>query len=164
MQPLYESRFAPHVKLCVRATGRRALVVQADVAQEPEVLTMFDAVDAGLGRLTGLVNNAGVVDHTARVDEMSVARLQRMWAVNLTGSFVCPREALRRRSRRHGGPGGAIVTLSSAAVRLGSPTQSNDYSASKRWTARFTLGRASRGWASRREIVGGGRRGFEAGS
>lgn len=126
----------------VRAAGRRALVVQADVAQEPEVLAMFDAVDAGLGRLTGLVNNAGVVDHTARVDEMSVARLQRMWAVNLTGSFVCAREALRRMSRRHGGPGGAIVNLSSAAARLGSPAQYIDYAASKAGIDIFTLGLA----------------------
>jgi NAD(P)-dependent dehydrogenase (short-subunit alcohol dehydrogenase family) len=116
--------------------------VQADVAQESEVLAMFDAVDAGLGRLTGLVNNAGVVDHTARVDEMTVARLQRMWAINLTGSFVCAREALRRMSRRHGGPGGAIVNLSSAAARLGSPAQYIDYAASKAGIDIFTLGLA----------------------
>ena len=126
----------------VRTAGRRALVVQADVAEESEVLAMFAAVDQGLGRLTGLVNNAGVVDHTARVDEMTVARLQRMWAINLTGSFVCAREALRRMSRRHGGPGGAIVNLSSAAARLGSPAQYIDYAASKAGIDIFTLGLA----------------------
>ena len=126
----------------VRAAGRRALVVQADVAEESEVLAMFAAVDQGLGRLTGLVNNAGVVDLPARVDEMSVARLQRMWAINLTGSFVCAREALRRMSRRHGGPGGAIVNLSSAAARLGSPAQYVDYAASKAGIDIFTLGLA----------------------
>jgi NAD(P)-dependent dehydrogenase (short-subunit alcohol dehydrogenase family) len=126
----------------VRAAGRRALVVQADVAQEAEVLAMFAAVDAGLGRLTGLVNNAGVVDMPARVDEMTVERLQRMWAINLTGSFVCTREALRRMSRRHGGSGGAIVNLSSAAARLGSPAQYVDYAASKGAIDTFTLGLA----------------------
>ena len=126
----------------VRAAGRRALVVQADVAEESEVLAMFAAVDQGLGRLTGLVNNAGVVDLPARVDEMSVARLQRMWAINLTGTFVCARAALRRTSRRHGGPGGAIVNLSSAAARLGSPAQYVDYAASKGAVDTFTLGLA----------------------
>jgi len=126
----------------VRAAGRRALVVQADVAEESEVLAMFAAVDAGLGRLTGLVNNAGVVDLPARVEDMSVARLQRMWAINLTGTFVCAREALRRMSRRHGGPGGAIVNLSSAAARLGAPAQYVDYAASKGAVDTFTLGLA----------------------
>ena len=126
----------------VRAAGRRALVVQADVAEESEVLAMFAAVDQGLGRLTGLVNNAGVVDQPARVEEMSVARLQRMWAINLTGTSVCAREALRRMSRRHGGPGGAIVNLSSAAARLGAPSQYVDYAASKGAVDTFTLGLA----------------------
>ena len=126
----------------VRDLGRRALVVQADVADEAQVLAMFEAVDAGLGRLTGLVNNAGVVDMPARVDEMSLQRLQRMWAINITGSFLCAREALKRMSRRHGGPGGAIVNLSSAAARLGSPNQYVDYAASKGAIDTFTLGLA----------------------
>ncbi|MFM7848574.1 MAG: SDR family oxidoreductase [Rubrivivax sp.] len=126
----------------VRALGRRAMVVQADVAEEAQVLAMFAAVDASLGRVTGLVNNAGIVDLPARVDEMSPQRLQRMWAVNITGSFLCAREALKRMSRRHGGPGGAIVNLSSAAARLGSPNQYVDYAASKGAIDTFTLGLA----------------------
>ena len=126
----------------VRALGRRAMVVQADVADEAQVLAMFAAVDASLGRVTGLVNNAGIVDLPARVDEMSLQRLQRMWAVNITGSFLCAREALKRMSRRHGGPGGAIVNLSSAAARLGSPNQYVDYAASKGAIDTFTLGLA----------------------
>ena len=126
----------------VRALGRRAMVVQADVAEEAQVLAMFAAVDASWGRVTGLVNNAGIVDLPARVDEMSLQRLQRMWAVNITGSFLCAREALKRMSRRHGGPGGAIVNLSSAAARLGSPNQYVDYAASKGAIDTFTLGLA----------------------
>jgi NAD(P)-dependent dehydrogenase (short-subunit alcohol dehydrogenase family) len=126
----------------VRALGRRAMVVQADVAEEAQVLAMFAAVDASLGSVTGLVNNAGIVDLPARVDEMSLQRLQRMWAVNITGSFLCAREALKRMSRRHGGPGGAIVNLSSAAARLGSPNQYVDYAASKGAIDTFTLGLA----------------------
>jgi NAD(P)-dependent dehydrogenase (short-subunit alcohol dehydrogenase family) len=126
----------------VRALGRRALVVQADVADEAQVLAMFAAVDAGLGRLTGLVNNAGVVDMPQRVEDMTVARLQRMWAINLTGSFVCAREAVARMSRRHGGHGGAIVNLSSAAARLGAPGQYVDYAASKGAIDSFTIGLA----------------------
>ncbi len=126
----------------VRAAGRRALVLQADVAEEPEVLAMFAAVDREFGRLDGLVNNAGVVDLPARVDEMSVQRLQRMFAVNLTGSFLCAREAVRRMSTRHGGTGGAIVNLSSAAARLGSPAQYVDYAAAKAGIDTFTLGLA----------------------
>ena len=126
----------------VREAGRRAMVVQADVGKEPEVLAMFAAVDQGLGRLTGLVNNAGVVDMPARVDEMSLERLNRMWAINITGSFLCAREALRRMSRRHGGPGGAIVNLSSAAARLGAPGQYVDYAASKGAIDTLTVGLA----------------------
>ena len=126
----------------VRAAGRRALVRQADVAEESEVLAMFAAVDREFGRLDGLVNNAGVVDLPARVDEMSVQRLQRMFAVNLTGSFLCAREAVRRMSTRHGGAGGAIVNLSSAAARLGSPAQYVDYAAAKAGIDTFTLGLA----------------------
>jgi NAD(P)-dependent dehydrogenase (short-subunit alcohol dehydrogenase family) len=126
----------------VRAAGRRAMIVRADVADEPQIRAMFEAVDTTLGRLTGLVNNAGVVDMKARVDEMSLHRLQRMWAINITGSFLCAREALRRMSRRHGGAGGAIVNLSSAAARLGAPGQYVDYATSKGAIDTFTLGLA----------------------
>jgi NAD(P)-dependent dehydrogenase (short-subunit alcohol dehydrogenase family) len=126
----------------VRALGRKALVVQADVADEAAVLALFARVDAELGPLHGLVNNAGVVDMAQRVDEMSVARLQRMFSINLVGSFVCAREAVRRMSTRHGGAGGVIVNLSSAAARLGSPGQYVDYAASKAGIDIFTYGLA----------------------
>ncbi|WP_425257065.1 SDR family oxidoreductase [Rubrivivax sp. RP6-9] len=126
----------------VRAAGRRAIAVQADVADEAQVLRLFATVDAQLGRLRGLVNNAGVVDVAQRVDGMSVARLQRMFAVNVIGSFVCAREAVQRMSTRHGGRGGTIVNLSSAAARLGSPGQYVDYAASKGAIDTFTTGLA----------------------
>jgi NAD(P)-dependent dehydrogenase (short-subunit alcohol dehydrogenase family) len=126
----------------VRAVGRRALVIQADVADEAQVLGMFAAVDKAFGPLRGLVNNAGVVDMPARVDEMSVQRLMRMFAINLTGSFLCAREAVKRMSTRHGGAGGVIVNLSSAAARLGSPGQYVDYAAAKAGIDTFTLGLA----------------------
>ena len=133
---------AERVAAQVRAAGRRALVVQADVAEEAEVLAMFAAVDREFGRLGGRVNNAGVVDMPARVDEMSLQRLQRMFAINLTGSFLCAREAVRRMSTKHSGRGGAIVNLSSAAAKLGSPGQYVDYAASKAGIDLMTLGLA----------------------
>lgn len=124
----------------LRAMGRRALAIQADVADEVAVRTMFNRVDAELGPLSALVNNAGVVDIAQRVDEMSLARWQRMFAINVQGTFLCTREALRRMSTRHGGRGGAIVNLSSAAARLGSPGQYVDYAAAKAAIDTFTLG------------------------
>lgn len=126
----------------IRTRGGTALAVKADVAQEDQVLAMFDKVDAELGRMTGLVNNAGVVDRTARVDEMGFARLRRMFDVNVIGSFLCAREAVRRMSTRHGGSGGAIVNVSSAASRLGSPGQYVDYAAAKGAIDAFTIGLA----------------------
>ena len=100
------------------------------------------SVDTQLGRLTALVNNAGVVDVAARVEEMSVARLKRMFDINVLGSFVCAREAIRRMSTRHGGSGGAIVNVSSAASRLGAPGQYVDYAAAKGAIDAFTIGLA----------------------
>ena len=126
----------------VRGLGRRALALRADVADEAAVLAMFAAVEREFGALQGLVNNAGVVDVAARVDAMSVARWQRMFGVNVIGSMLCAREALRRMSTRHGGGGGAIVNLSSAAARLGSPAQYVDYAAAKAAIDTFTLGLA----------------------
>jgi len=133
---------AQRVAAQVRALGRRALVIQADVADEAQVLAMYAMVDREFGTLGGLVNNAGVVDMPARVDEMSVQRLMRMFAINLTGSFLCAREAVKRMSTRHGGAGGVIVNLSSAAARLGSPGQYVDYAAAKAGIDTFTLGLA----------------------
>ncbi len=126
----------------VQALGRRALVLQADVAQHAKVLAMFAAIDQAWGPLTGLVNNAGVVDVPARVDAMSPERLQRMFAINVMGSIWCAQEAVRRMSTKRGGAGGAIVNLSSAAARLGSPGQYVDYAAAKGAIDTFTLGLA----------------------
>jgi NAD(P)-dependent dehydrogenase (short-subunit alcohol dehydrogenase family) len=133
---------AQSVVQAIQAAGGRALAVQADVADEAQVLAMFKRIDAELPRLVGLVNNAGVIDLGARVDEMSVERLQRMFNVNIIGSFVCAREALRRMSSRHGGVGGAIVNLSSAAARIGAPGMYVDYAASKGAIDTLTLGLA----------------------
>ncbi|MBV8620705.1 MAG: SDR family oxidoreductase [Curvibacter sp.] len=126
----------------IRAEGGQAMAVQADVADEAQVLAMFARVDARFGHLDALVNNAGVVDVSARVDQMEVARLRRMFDINVIGSFLCAREAVRRMSTRHGGRGGAIVNVSSAAARLGSPGQYVDYAAAKGAIDTFTLGLA----------------------
>jgi NAD(P)-dependent dehydrogenase (short-subunit alcohol dehydrogenase family) len=126
----------------IRAEGGKAIAVQADVAEEEQVLALFAAVDAQLGRLTAFVNNAGVIDVTARLDEMSVARLKRMFDINVIGAMVCAREAVRRMSTRHGGSGGAIVNVSSAASRLGAPGQYLDYASAKGAIDSFTLGLA----------------------
>ncbi|WP_428421741.1 SDR family oxidoreductase [Methylibium sp.] len=136
---------------CLRAAGGEAEAFRADVADSTQVQAMFGAVDDhfGAGRLRGLVNNAGVVDIAARVDAMTPERVQRMFAVNVFGSFWCAREALRRMSRVHGGAGGAIVNLSSAATRIGSPGQYVDYAAAKGAIDTFTLGLA-------REVAGEG--------
>ncbi|SFB87278.1 NAD(P)-dependent dehydrogenase, short-chain alcohol dehydrogenase family [Polaromonas sp. OV174] len=126
----------------IRQAGGQAMAVQADVAQESQVLAMFEKIDAKFGRLTALVNNVGVVDRTARVEAITLARLQRMFEVNVFGSFLCAREAIKRMSTRHGGSGGAIVNVSSAAARLGSPGQYVDYAAAKGAIDTFTLGLA----------------------
>ena len=126
----------------IRSSGGTALTVKADVAVEADVLAMFKKVDAKLGRLTALVNNAGVVDMTSRVDAMSLERLQRMFAINVFGSFMCAREAVKRMSTRYEGEGGAIVNVSSAAARLGAPGQYVDYAAAKGAIDTFTVGLA----------------------
>ena len=126
----------------IRAAGGQAMSVQADVADEAQVLRMFSHIDAKFGRLTGLVNNAGVVDVTARVQDMSVARWKRMFDINVIGSMICAREAVRRMSTQHGGEGGSIVNVSSAASRLGSPGQYVDYAAAKGAIDAFTIGLA----------------------
>ena len=126
----------------IRASDGTAITVQADVANEADVLAMFKKVDAKLGRLTALVNNAGVVDMTSRVDAMSLERLQRMFAINVFGSFMCAREAVKRMSTRYEGGGGAIVNVSSAAARLGAPGQYVDYASAKGAIDTFTVGLA----------------------
>ena len=133
---------ADEVVRAIRAAGGTAMAAQADVADEAQVLAMFERIDAKLGPITGLVNNAGVVDVTARLDEQSVARWRRMFDINVIGSLLCAREAVRRMSTRHGGAGGAIVNVGSAAARLGSPGQYVDYAAAKGAIDAFTLGLA----------------------
>jgi len=121
-----------------RETG--ALAIAGDVAAESYVVRMFREIDEKLGRLTVLVNNAGIVDVAARVDEMSAERMQRMFAVNITGSFLCAREAVKRMSKKHGGAGGSIINLSSVAARIGAPAMYVDYAASKAAIDTLTLG------------------------
>jgi NAD(P)-dependent dehydrogenase (short-subunit alcohol dehydrogenase family) len=144
---LRDREAAEQVATQVRALGRRAVVLQADVQNDGEVKALFAALDAAreageVGALRALVNNAGVVDAAARVDEMTPERLQRMFGVNVMGSFFCAREALHRMSTRHGGVGGAIVNVSSVASRLGSPGEYVDYAAAKGAIDSFTLGLA----------------------
>ena len=126
----------------IKAQGGQALALEADVTQEEDVLALFAAIDTAWGRLDALVNNAGIVDVSCRVDAMGVARLKRMFETNVVGSFICAREAVLRMSTRHGGRGGTIVNVSSAAARLGSPGQYVDYAASKGAIDTFTIGLA----------------------
>ncbi|MBL8380920.1 MAG: SDR family oxidoreductase [Burkholderiales bacterium] len=147
---------ARQVVNAITGSGGRALAIQADVADEAQVVAMFARVDDELGPLSVLVNNAGVVDRRARVAEMGAARLRRMFDINVVGSFLCAREALLRMSTRDGagrgagyGQGGCIVNVSSAAARLGSPGQYVDYAAAKAAIDTFTLGLA-------REVAGEG--------
>ncbi|MEP6968792.1 MAG: SDR family NAD(P)-dependent oxidoreductase [Betaproteobacteria bacterium] len=126
----------------IEAAGGSAIAVQADVADEDQILAMYQAIDAQLGPVTALVNNAGVVEVAARVDAMSAARIRRMFDINVLGTFLCTREALKRMSTRHGGKGGSIVNVSSVAARLGGPGQYVDYGASKGAIDTFTIGLA----------------------
>jgi len=118
------------------------LAVQGDVASEADVMRLFRTADEKLGRVHVLVNNAGIVDRGARVETMSAERIQRMFAVNVLGSFLCAREAVKRMSRRNGGPGGAIVNVSSIAAKLGAPGEYVDYAAAKGAIDTFTVGLA----------------------
>ena len=138
----HNSPAADEVVRQIRAQGGQAITVQADVADEAQILALFAQVDAQLGRISALVNNAGVVDAAARLDAMNMARLKRMFDTNVLGSMVCAREAVLRMSTRHGGNGGSIVNVSSAAARIGSPGQYVDYAASKGAIDTFTLGLA----------------------
>jgi NAD(P)-dependent dehydrogenase (short-subunit alcohol dehydrogenase family) len=129
----------------VRAIERengRAIAVQADVSSEPDVVRLFETSDRKLGRLSALVNNAATIDRQVRLDAMDALRLQRRFATNVIGTFLCSREAVRRMSTRHGGTGGDIVNVSSAAARLGSPGEYIDYAASKGAVDTLTIGLA----------------------
>jgi len=132
----------------IEKAGGKAEAIHGDVASEKDIVALFKAADQ-FGQLKVLVNNAGVVDVKARVDEMSAERLARTFTINITGTFLCAREAVKRMSTRHGGSGGAIVNLSSAAATLGAPGMFVDYAASKGAIDVFTLGLA-------REVAGEG--------
>ena len=124
------------------AGGGRAIAVQADVAVESDVKRLFETVDGELGVLGVLVNNAGILETAMRLDEMTPQRWQRVLATNVVGSFLCAREAVRRMSTRHGGSGGTIVNVASAASRLGGPNEYIDYAASKGALDTMTIGLA----------------------
>ncbi len=126
----------------VQSLKTKAIAIQADVACEPDVVRLFETIDRELGRVTALVNNAGVVDRGTRVADMSAARITRMFAINVTGSFLCAREAVKRMSTRTGGAGGAIVNVSSIASRLGAAGEYVDYAAAKAAIDTFTVGLA----------------------
>ena len=124
----------------VEAAGRRAVAGQADMAKPDDVARLFADHDRAFGRLDAFVNNAGIVGPAIRVDEVDIARLERMIAINVTGAFLACGEAVRRMSTRHGGTGGAIVNLSSVAARLGGPGEYVDYSATKGFIDTLTIG------------------------
>jgi NAD(P)-dependent dehydrogenase (short-subunit alcohol dehydrogenase family) len=126
----------------IRAGGGTAECFAADVGREEDVVRLFRQVDESLGPLSVLVNNAGILETQARVEHMDAARLERVFAANVYGSFLCAREAVHRMSTAHGGRGGAIVNVSSAAARLGSPNEYVDYAAAKGAIDTFTLGLA----------------------
>ena len=130
---------ANEVVAAIEANNGKAVAVQCDVGKESDILALFKVADS-FGVLGALVNNAGIVGPTARVEDMSVDRIQRMMAVNVTGSMLCAREAVKRMSTRHGGKGGVIVNLSSVAAKLGSPNTYVDYAASKGAIDSFTVG------------------------
>jgi len=131
---------ADEVVAAIEARNGKAIAVKCDVAEESDILKLFEAADK-FGTLGGLVNNGGIVGKSGvRVDEMSAERIQRVMAVNVTGSILCAREAVKRMSTRHGGKGGVIVNISSVAAKLGSANTYVDYAASKAAIDTFTVG------------------------
>jgi NAD(P)-dependent dehydrogenase (short-subunit alcohol dehydrogenase family) len=134
---------AEQVVLDITSRRGRAVAIQADVGSEPSVLALYQQVDLELGKVSALVNNAATLEHQMRLDAMEAERIERIFAVNVLGSMICAREAVRRMSTRHGGPGGVIVNVSSAAVKYGSPGEYIDYAASKGAIETFTVGLAT---------------------
>ena len=133
---------AEAVVASIHAGGGSALAIQADVAEERDVMRLFTTVDRELGVVTALVNNAGILAPQMRVEAMDAARINRVLATNVTGTLLCAREAIRRMSTAHGGRGGAIVNISSMASRIGSPGEYVDYAASKGAVDTLTIGLA----------------------
>jgi NAD(P)-dependent dehydrogenase (short-subunit alcohol dehydrogenase family) len=126
----------------ITRAGVRAVAIQADVSVEEDVISLYKAVDRSLGPVTALVNNVGIVERQIRVENMDAARVNRVFAVNVTASILCAREAIRRMSTKYGGQGGAIVNVSSVAAKLGSPNEYVDYAAAKAAIDTFTIGLA----------------------
>jgi NAD(P)-dependent dehydrogenase (short-subunit alcohol dehydrogenase family) len=126
----------------IRARNGEAVALQADVSSEAEVDALFRKIDARLGRVTALVNNAATLEHQMRLDAMDARRIARIFAVNVVGSMICAREAVKRMSTRYGGSGGAIVNVSSGAAKSGSPGEYLDYAATKGAIDTFTIGLA----------------------
>jgi NAD(P)-dependent dehydrogenase (short-subunit alcohol dehydrogenase family) len=139
---LHNRAAADEIVRAIENSGGKAIAVAADVAQEADVVRLFETDDKTLGTIDALVNNAGILEPQMRVDDMDAARLNRIFATNVTGSFLCAREAVRRMSTRHGGAGGAIVNLTSVAARLGAPGEYVDYAASKGAIDTLTIGLA----------------------
>ena len=133
---------AEAVVASIEAAGAQAIAVAADVSVESDVERLFETCDGAFGPPAALVNNAGILETQMRVEAMDAARLQRVFATNVVGAFICAREAVRRMSTRHGGRGGAIVNVSSGAARLGSPNEYVDYAASKGALDTLTIGLA----------------------
>lgn len=127
----------------IESIGQKAIAVQADVAVESQVLKLFKTIDKQLGCISSLVNNAGVLEEQSDFEDISLARLKRIFDTNVGGSFLCAREAIKRMSTRHGGRGGAIVNLSSRAAVLGSAHEYIDYAASKGAIDTMTIGLAN---------------------
>jgi NAD(P)-dependent dehydrogenase (short-subunit alcohol dehydrogenase family) len=138
----HDAGAAARVAADILGAGGRAAAVQADVSDEREVVRLFEAATEALGPLTGLVNNAGILETQMRVADMDAARLDRIFRTNVTGAFLCAREAVRRLSTSRGGRGGSIVNVSSAASRIGSPGEYVDYAASKAAIDTLTIGLA----------------------
>ncbi len=139
---LHNQEAANKVVDAIKQSGGKAISIAADVASETEVLNLFNTVDKKLGKLTALINNAGILEQQMRLENMDSARLNRIFATNIIGAFLCAREAVKRMSSKHGGAGGAIVNVSSAASRLGSPGEYVDYAASKGAIDTMTIGLA----------------------
>jgi NAD(P)-dependent dehydrogenase (short-subunit alcohol dehydrogenase family) len=126
----------------INASGGRAASFAADVGQQDQIQALFQFVDSEFGRLDALVNNAGIIDRKATIEQMDQQRLERMFQINVLSSFLCAGEAVKRMARKYGGNGGAIVNVSSAASRLGSPGEFIDYAASKGAIDTLTIGLA----------------------
>ncbi|MNM63473.1 Glucose 1-dehydrogenase 1 [compost metagenome] len=146
---LSDDEAAQRVLADVRELGAEAIAVKADVSVEDEIIHLFQRVDAELGPVTALVNNAGTIGQKSQLEHMSEFRLLKLMKTNVVGPMLCSKHAVQRMSKRHGGQGGSIVNVSSVAARLGSPNEYVDYAASKGALDTFTLGLA-------KEVAGDG--------